>query len=127
MKDKMPEIHEAIVAADQLEPGTLFGGHGSALAQVYNHMIMPLANRRDKYTQVCWGIRDFESRFGRKPEGMWLAETAADSRRSRCWPSRASASPSFRPIQASAVREDWQTRLARRQRRANRSHAALPA
>ncbi|MHC4664869.1 MAG: DUF3536 domain-containing protein, partial [Planctomycetota bacterium] len=43
-----------------------------------NHIIMPLANRRDKYTQVIWGIRDFEHRFGRKPEGMWLPETAAD-------------------------------------------------
>ena len=41
-------------------------------------MIMPLANRRDKQTQVVWGIGDFEHRFGRKPEGMWLAETAVD-------------------------------------------------
>ena len=55
-----------------------FSGHGSAIAQVYNHMIMPLANRRDKQTQVVWGIRDFEYRFDRDPEGMWLAETAVD-------------------------------------------------
>jgi alpha-amylase/alpha-mannosidase (GH57 family) len=55
------------------------GGHGNALAQVYNHMILPLANRRDKVTQVHWGLRDFEHRFGRRPEGMWLAETAADT------------------------------------------------
>ena len=48
------------------------------MAQAYNHMIMPLANRRDKYTQVLWGIRDFEHRFGRSPEGMWLPETAVD-------------------------------------------------
>ncbi len=41
-------------------------------------MIMPLAHRRDKFTQIWWGLRDFESRFGRKPEGMWLPETAAD-------------------------------------------------
>ena len=49
------------------------------MAQGYNHMILPLANRRDKETQVKWGIRDFESRFGRKPEGMWLPETAVDT------------------------------------------------
>ncbi|HEY3997751.1 MAG TPA: DUF3536 domain-containing protein, partial [Candidatus Xenobia bacterium] len=53
-------------------------GHGNAIAQVYNHMILPLASQRDKRTQVVWGIRDFEYRFGRRPEGMWLAETAAD-------------------------------------------------
>ena len=60
------------------ESAERFGGHGSAMAQVYNHIIMPLANGRDKETQVRWGLRDFESRFGRKPEGMWLPETAAD-------------------------------------------------
>ena len=48
------------------------------MAQVYNHIIMPLANENDKQTQIKWGIRDFEYRFGRKPEGMWLAETAVD-------------------------------------------------
>src|SRR5579862_8550675 len=78
MKEKMPEIHDAIVAADKVSRER-YSGHGSAMAQVYNHMILPLANARDKHTQVYWGIRDFESRFGRKPEGMWLAETAADT------------------------------------------------
>jgi alpha-amylase/alpha-mannosidase (GH57 family) len=55
-----------------------FSGHGSALAQVYNHMILPLANGRDRRTQVLWGIRDFYHRFGRRPEGIWLPETAVD-------------------------------------------------
>jgi alpha-amylase/alpha-mannosidase (GH57 family) len=72
-----PEVYAAILAADS-ESQTRFSGHGSALAQAYNHMILPLANRRDKYTQVTWGLRDFERRFGRKPEGMWLPETAVD-------------------------------------------------
>jgi len=52
------------------------GGHGNAIAQVYNHAILPLGTRRDRRTQIQWGLRDFERRFGRKAEGMWLAETA---------------------------------------------------
>ncbi|KPK24388.1 MAG: glycoside hydrolase [Dehalococcoidia bacterium SG8_51_3] len=72
-----PDVYQTIIDADK-ESQQNFSGHGSALAQAYSHMIMPLANRRDKYTQVLWGIRDFERRFGRKPEGMWLPETAVD-------------------------------------------------
>ncbi|NLW08005.1 MAG: DUF3536 domain-containing protein, partial [Clostridia bacterium] len=77
MEDNEPETYEAIIEADR-ESRRNFSGHGSALAQAYNHMIMPLANQRDKYTQVIWGIKDFEHRFGRQPEGMWLPETAVD-------------------------------------------------
>jgi alpha-amylase/alpha-mannosidase (GH57 family) len=55
-----------------------YSGHGSAMAQVYNHLIMPLANKRDALTQIRWGIADFEFRYGRKPEGMWLSETAVN-------------------------------------------------
>ena len=72
-----PLTYERIIKAD-IASRKEFSGHGSALAQVYNHMIMPLANYRDKVTQTIWGIKDFESRYGRKPEGMWLAETAVD-------------------------------------------------
>ena len=57
----------------------LFDGHSSAMAQNYNHLIMPLANRRDRLTQIRWGIADYTHRFGHAPEGMWLAETAADT------------------------------------------------
>lgn len=72
------ETYDGILEADK-ESIARFDGHGSAIAQVFNHMILPLANRRDKETQVIWGIRDFEKRFKRKPEGMWLAETAVDT------------------------------------------------
>jgi alpha-amylase/alpha-mannosidase (GH57 family) len=78
MESKRPGIYQAILEADK-QSRTHFGGHGSALAQVYNHIIMPLANRRDKETQVVWGLLDFERRFGRRAEGMWLAETAVDT------------------------------------------------
>lgn len=77
MEKNTPEIYQSILAADR-ESQKTFSGHGSALAQAYNHIILPLANNRDKYTQVLWGIRDFEHRFGRSPEGMWLPETAVD-------------------------------------------------
>jgi len=72
-----PDTLEAIVAADRASQER-FGGHGSALAQIYSHPIMPLADPRDARTQVIWGVRDFVHRFGRAPEGMWLPETAVD-------------------------------------------------
>ena len=72
-----PQTYERIIKAD-IESIDDHNGHGNAIAQVYNHIIMPLANEQDKQTQVKWGIRDFEYRFGRKPEGIWLAETAVD-------------------------------------------------
>jgi alpha-amylase/alpha-mannosidase (GH57 family) len=77
LETSAPKIYQAVLDADR-ESSQQFGGHGSALSQAYNHMIMPLANSRDKATQVLWGLRDFEHRFGRKPEGMWLPETAVD-------------------------------------------------
>jgi alpha-amylase/alpha-mannosidase (GH57 family) len=71
------EVYEAILQADR-ESRERFRGHGGAMAQAYNHLILPLASGRDKRTQIIWGIRDFESRFARKPEGLWLPETAVD-------------------------------------------------
>ena len=77
LEARAPVTYNAIIEADRASRER-FDGHGSAIAQVYNHMILPLANARDKRTQVRWGVRDFEWRFGRKPEGMWLPETAVD-------------------------------------------------
>ncbi len=77
MEKSAPDTYRAILAADRAARAR-FRGHGSAMAQCYNHVIMPLATSRDKRTQVLWGLRDFEHRFGRRPEGMWLPETAVD-------------------------------------------------
>ncbi len=77
MEFKAPDTYQAVLEADKISRET-FSGHGSAMAQCYSHMIMPLADSKDKYTQVYWGIRDFEFRFKRLPEGMWLPETAVD-------------------------------------------------
>jgi alpha-amylase/alpha-mannosidase (GH57 family) len=77
LADHEPETYQAILDADK-KSQQRFSGHGSAIAQAYNHTILPLSNSRDKYTQILWGIRDFEFRFGRKPEGIWLPETAVD-------------------------------------------------
>jgi alpha-amylase/alpha-mannosidase (GH57 family) len=78
MEKSAPDVLATIIDADK-QSRERFSGHGSALAQAYNHTILPLCNRRDKYTQILWGIRDFERRFGRKPEGLWLPECAADT------------------------------------------------
>jgi alpha-amylase/alpha-mannosidase (GH57 family) len=77
LEAKAPDVYDAILEADR-ESQQNFSGHGSALAQVYNHMILPLANTRDRRTQILWGIRDFQRRFKRMPEGMWVPETAVD-------------------------------------------------
>jgi alpha-amylase/alpha-mannosidase (GH57 family) len=79
LEDKDPDVYKKILEADRLGQKR-FSGHGPAMAQPYNHMIMPLCNDQDRYTQALWGIRDFEHRFQRHPEGMWLPETAMDLR-----------------------------------------------
>ena len=78
MQEHAPDIYASILEADKQSQQN-FGGHGSAIAQVYNHIILPLANARDKETQVRWGLYDFKMRFGREPEAMWLAETACNT------------------------------------------------
>ncbi|MEX1162908.1 MAG: DUF3536 domain-containing protein [Nitriliruptor sp.] len=103
MADHARGTHDAIIAADAAS-AERFGGHGSAMAQVYNHMIMPLANDRDRRTQVRWGITDFRHRFGRDPEGMWLAETAADTATLEELAAAGIAFTVLSPYQADAVR-----------------------
>jgi hypothetical protein len=75
IRKKTPETYQRIQEADRKSAERL-NGHGNAIAQVYNHMIMPLATPADRITQIRWGIRDFEFHFNRKPEAIWLAETA---------------------------------------------------
>ena len=78
MEHARPDVYAAILEADRLSEAR-FSGHGSAMAQAYNHAILPLCSTRDRITQVRWGLYDFIKRFGRTPEGMWLPETAVDT------------------------------------------------
>ncbi len=76
LEEHAPKTYDAILAADRASVARL--GYGNAIAQPYHHVILPLASRRDKRTEVLWGIADFRRRFGREPLGMWLPETAMD-------------------------------------------------
>ena len=78
LKDNAPRTHRMVLDGER-RSRKAFRGHSSAMAQVYNHMILPLASTRDRITQIRWGIADYESNYGVSPEGMWLAETAADN------------------------------------------------
>lgn len=111
MEKEAPEVYRSILEADR-ESIERFSGHGSAVAQAYNHIILPLANSRDKYTQIYWGIKDFEHRFGRKPEGMWLPETAVDMESLDIMAELGIVFTILAPRQAKSVRqigaEEWQ-------------------
>ena len=104
MEHFAPLTYERIIKAD-IESVSEHSGHGNAMAQVYNHIIMPLANENDKRTQILWGIRDFEYRFGRKPEGMWLAETAVDDDTLRILEENGIKLPYFPPIRQINLRK----------------------
>src|ERR1700723_2810913 len=78
LKENAPRTYRMILDGER-RSRKHFDGHSSAMAQVYNHVIMPLASQRDKITQIRWGIADYESHYGAAPEGMWLAETAVDT------------------------------------------------
>ena len=78
LRDNAPRTHRMIVDGERRSRRS-YSGYSSAMAQVYNHMIMPLANERDRMTQIRWGIADYQYHYGAPPDGMWLAETAADT------------------------------------------------
>jgi alpha-amylase/alpha-mannosidase (GH57 family) len=104
LQSESPRVYQAILRADR-ESQQRFSGHGSAMAQAYNHIILPLANERDKRTQVRWGLRDFSARFGRAPEGMWLPETAVDTGSLEALASEGIRFTVLAPHQARAVRK----------------------
>lgn len=104
MKNEAPETYRDIIQADK-ESQERFSGHGCAIAQAYNHMIMPLANAQDKETQVIWGIADFQSRFGRAPEGMWCGETAMNTETLEVMAKHGIKFTILSPYQAKSVRK----------------------
>jgi alpha-amylase/alpha-mannosidase (GH57 family) len=110
LEQHVPRTYERIVEADHRSI-ELFSGHGSALAQAYNHIILPLANACDKRTQILWGIRDFQHRFGRDPEGLWLPELAVDVETLEVLSSLGIKFTILAPHQAGRIRhrpwEDW--------------------
>jgi hypothetical protein len=111
LEQQAPDVHTALVAADRASRER-FGGHGSAMAQAYNHMIMPLASPRDRQTQVRWGIADFRRRFQRAPEGMWLPECAVDTESLEALAAEGIAFTVLAPHQAKAWRPpggEWRT------------------
>ena len=111
LEQHAPDVHDALVAADRASCAR-FSGHGSALAQAYNHIIMPLASPRDRATQVRWGIADFRKRFSRAPEGMWLPECAVDTPTLEALAAEGIAFTVLAPRQAKAWRPpggEWRT------------------
>ena len=105
-----PETYQRILEADR-KSVSLHGGHGNAIAQVYNHIILPLATTRDKLTQIRWGKREFQYRYGRKPESIWLAETAVNQETVECLIQEGIRYIILSPTQAQQVRhfgdEHW--------------------
>jgi alpha-amylase/alpha-mannosidase (GH57 family) len=110
LEENAPRTYRMIREADR-QSMLRYNGHGSAMAQVYNHVIMPLANTRDRITQIRWGIADFKHRFGRAPEGMWLAETAVDTETLQLLAENGILFTILAPHQCARVRERAETTL----------------
>lgn len=111
MEQEAPETYQGILEADK-ESQERFSGHGAALAQAFNHMIMPLANEADQDTQVIWGIEDFKARYKREPEGMWVGETAVNTSTLETMARHGIKFTILSPYQAKEIRkigeEDWE-------------------
>lgn len=105
-----PELYAKILEGDALSLKRW--GHGNAIAQIYHHVIMPLASEMDRDAEVAWAIADFESRFKRRPEGMWLSETACNTDTLETLAEHGIAFTLLAPRQAEAIAElnsdDWQ-------------------
>ncbi|MGH7320431.1 MAG: DUF3536 domain-containing protein, partial [Candidatus Rokuibacteriota bacterium] len=113
LERERPAVYAAIVEADRTSRAAR--GRGNAIAQAYGHAILPLCSRRDKVTQVRWGLADFRHRFGREAEGMWLPETAADRETLEVLAEEGVRFTLLAPGQAAAVREpggDWRAGAA---------------
>lgn len=112
LETEHPKIANRIIEADQESYGRL-DGHGNAIGQVYNHIIMPLASRRDQLTQIRWAKTHYRKRFERDPEGLWLAETAINMETVRCLVEEGIKFVVLSPLQAEAFKpmtgqQDWQ-------------------
>ena len=124
MANHAPDTYQAILDADR-ESQQRFSGHGSAIAQVYNHMIMPLANAATSRRRSSGASAISSTAFTRDPEGMWLAETAVDLERSKCSPPTASSSPSSLPRRPSQSGAIGTATVQERRGRQDRSHPPL--
>lgn len=101
--EKHPSVYKRIIDADK-RSCQKYDGHGSAVAQVYNHIIMPHASKRDKITQIRWAKSFFKRHFGRDPEGMWLAETGINMETAECLVDEGIKFTVLSPNQAQAFR-----------------------
>ncbi|MHC1791303.1 DUF3536 domain-containing protein [Solidesulfovibrio sp.] len=107
MARSAPETYARLLEADRDSLARL--GHGNALAQIYHHVIMPLASPLDKKLEVSWAVDDFSARFGRAPEGMWLSETAVDTPTLEALADAGILFTILAPSQATAVSDDGRT------------------
>src|SRR3569833_2924915 len=73
-----PDVHAALIEADAASQ-LRFSGHGSAMAQAYNHVIIPQTTPHKHTTQKHKNNTKKHKHNGRAPEGMWLPECAVDT------------------------------------------------